>query len=100
MLIKQRHTKETANDLSICYGAAYLPLLSDNAVTAVSTIMISSSNIGVVVPDVIGAFGIGKNKVQLMAMTFYTAMTVSQLLCVWLIGLLGQYCTLLTALPL
>ncbi len=86
--------------MSCCYGAAYLSLLSVTAVTAVSTMMISGISIGIVAPEVIAAFGVGKNKVQLMAMTFYTAMTVSQLLCVWLIGLLGQYCTLLTALPL
>ena len=59
MLIKQRLTKETANDLSRCYGAAYLPLLSVTAVTAVSTVIISGTNIGVVAPDVIGAVGVG-----------------------------------------
>ena len=83
-------TEETADDLSRRYGAAYLPLLTVTAVTAALTMMISGTSIGVVVPDVMGAFGVGQDKAQLMATAFYIAMTVSQLLSVWLGGLLGQ----------
>ena len=58
-MIKQSLTKETANDLSCCYGAAYLPLLSVTAVTAVSTMMFSGISIGINAPEVIGAIGVG-----------------------------------------
>ena len=90
MAIERHTTEETADDLSRRYGAAYLPLLTVTAVTAASTMMISGTSIGVVVPDVMGAFGVGQDKAQLMATAFYIAMTVSQLLSVWLGGLLGQ----------
>ena len=90
MAIERHTTEETADDLSRRYGAAYLPLLTITAVTAASTMMISGTSIGVVVPDVMGAFGVGQDKAQLMATAFYIAMTVSQLLSVWLGGLLGQ----------
>ena len=44
--------------------------------------MISGTSIGVVVPDAMGAFGVGQDKAQLMATAFCIAMTVSQLLSV------------------
>lgn len=87
---KHRNSEESVDDLSRRYGAAYLPLLTATAVTAASTMMISGTSIGVVVPDVMGAFGVGQDKAQLMATSFYIAMTVSQLLSVWLGSLLGQ----------
>ena len=90
MAIERHTTEETADDLSRRYGAAYLPLLTITAVTAALTMMMSGTSIGVVVPDVMGAFGVGQDKAQLMATAFYIAMTVSQLLSVWLGGLLGQ----------
>ena len=90
MAIERHTTEETADDLSRRYGAAYLPLLTITAVTAALTMMMSGTSIGVVVPDVMGAFGVGQDKAQLMGTAFYIAMTVSQLLSVWLGGLLGQ----------
>ena len=59
MAIERHTTEETADDLSRRYGAAYLPLLTVTAVTAASTMMISGISIGIVAPEVIGAFGVG-----------------------------------------
>ena len=90
MAIERHTTEETADDLSRRYGAAYLPLLTVTAISAASTMIISGTSIGVVVPDAMGAFGVGQDNAQLMATAYYIAMTVSQLLSVWLGGLLGQ----------
>ena len=81
---------ESSDVLARRYGSAYLPLLTGTAVTAAFTMMVSGTSIGVAVPDVMGAFGVGQDKAQLMATAFYIAMTVSQLLSAWLSGLLWQ----------
>lgn len=81
---------ETVDDLLRRYGALYRPLVSAVAVTASFTMMVSGTIVSVAVPNVMGAFGLGQDQVQLMATAFFIAMTVSQLLNAWLVAVLGQ----------
>ena len=81
---------ETSRFLKARCGPAYLPLLTGIAVLASFTMTVSETIIGVAVPHVIGAFGIGQDRVQPLATAFHIAMTTGQLLNVRLVAAIGQ----------
>jgi len=54
------------------------------------TMVVSATIVNVAVPDVMGAFGVGLDKAQLMASAFNIAMVTSQLLSAWLVSAFGQ----------
>ena len=84
---------ETFEDLALQYKGAYLPALTLAIVLTSFTMMTYGTIVTVAVPNVMGAFGIGQDKAQLMATGFYIAMTTSQLICAWLIFSIGHYYT-------
>jgi DHA2 family multidrug resistance protein len=84
---------ETFEDLALRYKHAYLPALTLAIVLTSFTMMTYGTIVTVAVPNVMGAFGIGQDKAQLMATGFYIAMTTSQLVCAWLIFSIGHYFT-------
>ena len=54
------------------------------------TMVVSATIVNVAAPDVMGAFGVGLDKAQLMASAFNIAMVTSQLLNAWVVGSFGQ----------
>jgi DHA2 family multidrug resistance protein len=84
---------ETFEDLALRYKGAYLPALTLAIILTSFTMMTYGTIVTVAVPNVMGAFGIGQDKAQLMATGFYIAMTTSQLICAWLIFSIGHYST-------
>lgn len=54
------------------------------------TMVVSATIVNVAVPDVMGSFGVGLDKAQLMATAFNIAMVTSQLLSAWLVSAFGQ----------
>ena len=75
------------------FGKYYLPILTLTIVLTSFTMMTYATIVTVAVPNVMGAFGIGQDKAQLVATGFYISMTVSQLICMWLLLAIGHYYT-------
>ena len=82
--------REDDRALASRFGEAYLPLLTATAALASFTMMVAGTSIGITVPHVMGTFGVGQDKAQLMATAFYIAMTTSQLLNIWVVAVIGQ----------
>ena len=82
--------REDDRALAARFGKAYLPLLTATAALASFTMLVARTSIGVAVPHMMGTFGIGQDKAQLMATAFYIAMTTSQLLTFWAVAVIGQ----------
>jgi len=54
------------------------------------TMVVSGTIVNVAVPDVMGAFGVGLDRAQLMTSAFNIAMVTSQLLNAWVVAAFGQ----------
>ena len=81
-------------------GKYYLPVFTLTIVLTSFTMMTYATIVTVAVPNVMGAFGIGQDKAQLLATGFYISMTVSQLICAWLILSIGHYYTFIVSIIL
>ena len=80
----------TFNDLKEKYGNRFYLLLTVAIVTTSFTMVTYATIITVAVPSIMGTFGVGQDKAQLMATSFYVAMTASQLSCAFLIKVFGH----------
>ena len=76
-------------------GNVYLPLLTVTILLTSFTMISFGTIISVAVPSVMGEFGVGQDKAQLLATGFYVAMTISQLVSSWLINKISHYYTYL-----
>jgi DHA2 family multidrug resistance protein len=83
-------TTESIDDLFARYGPSYRVLVMVAGMTASFTMVMSSTIVNVATPDVMGAFGIGLDRAQLMASAFNITMVTCQLLSAWLVATLGQ----------
>ena len=81
---------ESIGQLSARYGTAYRYLLTAAGMTAAFTMVFNGTIVNVAVPDVMGAFGVGQDKAQLLATAFVATMTASQLLNAWFVHTFGQ----------
>ncbi len=82
------------------YGPAYRWMATATGLTAFFTMVLSSTIVNVAVPDVMGAFGVGQDKVQFLATAFFATMTASLLLNRWINERWGQRLTFSAALIL
>lgn len=81
---------ESIDDLFARFGPSYRILLTAAAITASFTMVMSGTIVNVAVPDVMGAFGIGLDRAQLVASAFNVALVTSQLLNTWVVSTFGQ----------
>ena len=86
---------ETFKNIENTLGPIYLPILTLTIMLTSFTMITYGTIVSVAVPSVMGTFGVGQDKAQLLATGFYVAMTVSQLVCAWLITAIGHYYTYL-----
>ncbi|NKC16437.1 MAG: DHA2 family efflux MFS transporter permease subunit [Gammaproteobacteria bacterium] len=86
-------TGDTFKDYFERYGHAYRWIATITVVGASISTVLSATIVNVAVPQVMGSFGIGLDRVQWMATAFLATMTVSQLLCAWLLDCLGTRST-------
>tara|TARA_A100001037_G_scaffold302370_1_gene333800 strand:- start:642 stop:2180 length:1539 start_codon:yes stop_codon:yes gene_type:complete len=84
---------ETFQSLEKTFGRIYLPILTLTILLTSFTMITYGTIVSVAVPSVMGTFGVGQDKAQLLATGFYVAMTISQLVCGWLITAIGHYYT-------
>ena len=89
---------ESIEHLSRQYGEAYRWLLTIGTMTAAFTMVFNGTIVNVAVPDVMGAYGVGQDKAQLLSTAYIATMTASQLLNAWFVATFGQrtaYCLVL-----
>jgi DHA2 family multidrug resistance protein len=81
---------DSIDDLFARYGSAYRWLVTVGGMTASFTMVFSGTIVNVAVPDVMGAYGVGQDKAQLLSTAFIATMTASQLLNAWFVQTFGQ----------
>ena len=72
------------------YGESYRIFVMVAGMAASFTMVVSGTIVNVAVPDVMGTFGVGLDRAQLMTSAFNIAMVTSQLLSAWLVAAFGQ----------
>jgi EmrB/QacA subfamily drug resistance transporter len=80
------------------YGPAYRWLATATVMTGTIATILSATIVNVALPDIMGAFGMGQDKAQLLATGFLAAMTGTMLLNAWMVETIGQRATLVSAL--
>ena len=89
---------ETIDELAARYGSSYRVLLTVAGMTAGFTVVFTGTIVNVAIPDVMGAYGVGQDRAQLLSTGFVATMTASQLLNAWFVRTFGQrlaFCLLL-----
>ena len=81
---------ESVDDLYARFGPSYRVLVSSTGMVAAFTMVLTGTMVNVVIPNVMGAYGVGQEQAQLMTTAFVVAMTTSQLLNAFVIALVGQ----------
>ena len=57
------------------------------------TVVLSMTTVNVAFPDIMGAFGIGRDKAQLLSSGYLAAMTAGMVLAAWFISIFGERLT-------
>lgn len=72
------------------YGPAYRWLVTVTVMLATFSTVLTATSVNVALPDIMGAFGMGLDKVQLLSTGFLAAMTGTMLLNAWMVESFGQ----------
>ncbi|MBT5111244.1 MAG: DHA2 family efflux MFS transporter permease subunit [Rhodospirillaceae bacterium] len=72
------------------YGPVYKWLATVTSMVAAMTMTLGATTVNVAFPDIMGAFGIGRDQVQLISTGYFAAQTSGMLLSAWLIGAIGE----------
>jgi EmrB/QacA subfamily drug resistance transporter len=83
-------SSETLDDLFARYGKSYRLLVTVSGMVASFTMVFTGTIVNVAVPNVMGAYGVGQDKAQLLSTAFIATMTASQLLNTWFVKTFGQ----------
>lgn len=89
---------ETLDDLFERYGPAYQWFASVTCMLGAMTMVLSQTTVNVAFPDIMGAFGIGREEAQWLSSGFFAAMTAGMLLQAWLVSIFGERATYTAAL--
>ncbi len=79
------------------FGPAYRWLVTATVMMGTIATILTSTIINVALPDIMGAFGMGQDKAQLLSTGFLAAMTGTMLLNAWMVEALGQRATFMLA---
>lgn len=89
---------ETTEQLFARYGTAYRWLATITVITGMAAAVITTTTVNVAIPDIMGAFGIGQERAQLVSTAALAGTTVAMLLNAWMIATFGPRRTFLGAL--
>jgi EmrB/QacA subfamily drug resistance transporter len=90
--------RETNEVLAARYGAHYRWLATATVMMGTVAAMLTTTSINVALPDIMGAFGIGQDRVQWLSTGALAAMTIGMLVNAWLIHSFGERKTFVCAL--
>lgn len=79
------------------FGPGYRWLVTATVMMGMISTILSATTINVALPDIMGAFGIGQDRAQLLSTGFLAAMTGAMLLNAWMVGACGQRMTFILA---
>jgi len=79
------------------YGPAYRWLVTATVMMGTIATILTATIVNVALPDIMGAFGMGQDKAQLLSTGFLAAMTGTMLLNAWMVERLGQRATFMLA---
>ncbi|WP_240048371.1 DHA2 family efflux MFS transporter permease subunit [Crenalkalicoccus roseus] len=82
------------------YGPSYRLLVAFTAMIGTVSTILSSTIVNVAIPDIMGAFGIGQDRAQLLAAGFLAATTGTMLLTAWAVEAFGFRATYLAAMAI
>lgn len=88
---------DSIEGLSVRFGPAYRWLVTATVMTGTIATVLTSTIVNVALPDIMGAFGMGQDKAQLLSAGFLAAMTGTMLLNAWMVETLGQRATFMLA---
>ena len=73
------------------FGPAYRWLVTATVMMGTIATILTATIVNVALPDIMGAFGMGQDKAQLLSTGFLAAMTGTMLLNAWMVETLGQH---------
>ncbi|MFZ3117331.1 MAG: DHA2 family efflux MFS transporter permease subunit [Variovorax sp.] len=79
------------------YGPAYQWLATTTVMMGSIATVLTSTIVNVAIPDIMGAFGMGQDRAQLLSTGFLAAMTGTMLLNAWMVDSFGQRATFMLA---
>ncbi|MEP1677105.1 MAG: DHA2 family efflux MFS transporter permease subunit [Nitratireductor sp.] len=80
------------------FGPSYRWLVTATVMMGTIATILTATIVNVALPDIMGAFGMGQDKAQLLSTGFLAAMTGTMLLNAWMVETLGQRATFMLAL--
>ncbi|MEC9152313.1 MAG: MFS transporter, partial [Pseudomonadota bacterium] len=84
---------ESIDTLFDRFGPAYKWLAAITSMIGGMTAILASSTVNVAFPDIMGAFGIGRDQAQLLSTGYFAATTAGMLISSWLINSFGERTT-------
>jgi EmrB/QacA subfamily drug resistance transporter len=82
------------------FGPSYRWLVTATVMMGTIATILTATIINVALPDIMGAFGMGQDKAQLLSTGFLAAMTGTMLLNAWMVDTLGQRATFMLAITI
>jgi EmrB/QacA subfamily drug resistance transporter len=79
------------------YGPAYRWLATATVMMGAIATILTATIVNVALPDIMGTFGLGQDKAQLLSTGFLAAMTGTMLLNAWMVDTVGQRATFVLA---
>jgi EmrB/QacA subfamily drug resistance transporter len=79
------------------FGPSYRWLVTATVMMGTIATILTATIVNVALPDIMGAFGMGQDKAQLLSTGFLAAMTGTMLLNAWMVERLGQRATFMLA---
>lgn len=93
-------TSDSIDTLFARYGPGYRWLATATVMLGTIASVLSSTIVNVALPDIMGTFGMGQDKAQLLSTAFLAAMTGTMLLNAWMVEVIGQRTTFVAAVSL
>jgi DHA2 family multidrug resistance protein len=81
---------ESIDDLFARYGPTYRWLVTFTCIIGAMTGGLASTTVNVAFPDIMGAFGLGRDQAQLLSTGYFASQTIGMLLSAWLIRAGGE----------
>lgn len=81
---------ESIDDMFARYGPAYKWLVTVTSMIGVMTMTLGATTVNVAFPDIMGAFGIGRDQAQLISTGYFASQTGGMLLASWLMNTIGE----------
>ena len=82
------------------FGPSYRWLVTATVMMGTIATILTATIVNVALPDIMGAFGMGQDKAQLLSTGFLAAMTGTMLLNAWMVDTVGQRATFMLAVTL